>query len=248
MTPPPHHLIPSLSLLIFLPILHSLPAIPDPTQPFLPSSSPPLTIQANPEQSDLTACPLHLSDALFNAITSACTTKHKSDTHYKNTCCPVLAAWLYSAYSTVALASAGTSIQTMSYGDLPQLPDDSETCVDALNKGLKSKGIELVKVNDTCDVVSCYCGIRLHPLSCPSAFSVDQNSGKLVGDHSVDRLEKNCLRNGVNGCSNCLNSLSLVTILSISLCLYVCVHVCLHCFIYINQYYELNDMWFISVF
>lgn len=110
----------------------------------------------------------------------------------------------------------------MSYGDLPQLPDDSETCVDALHKGLKSKGIELVKVNETCDVVYCYCGIRLHPLSCPSAFSVDETSGKLVGDHSVQRLERNCLRHGVNGCSNCLNSLSRVTTFPHSSYLYVC--------------------------
>ncbi|KAL1818937.1 hypothetical protein ACET3Z_013806 [Daucus carota] len=209
---PPLYLILSLFLLTILPILHSLPAIPDPTkqplQPFLPSSSPPLTIPANPEQSDLTACPLHLSDDLFRGIQSACTGKHNK--HYKSRCCPALAAWLYSAYSTVALANAGRSLQTMSYGDLPQLPDDSETCVDALHKGLKTKGIELVKVNETCDVVYCYCGIRLHPLTCPSAFSVDGKSGKLVGDHSVHRLEKNCLRHGVNGCSNCLHSLSLL--------------------------------------
>ncbi|KAL8092309.1 putative GPI-anchored protein At4g28100 isoform X2 [Apium graveolens] len=209
---PPHHLILSLSLLTVLPILYSLPAIPDPTtqplQQFLPSSSPPLTIPANPEQSDLTACPLHLSEDLFRAIESACTGKHNSGKHHKSKCCPVLAAWLYSAYSNIALGNAGRSLETMSYGDLPQLPDDSETCVDALQKGLKTKGIELVKVNETCDVVYCYCGIRLHPLSCPSAFSVNETSGKLVGDHSVHRLERNCLRHGVNGCSNCLSSLS----------------------------------------
>lgn len=101
--------------------------------------------------------------------------------------------------------------------------------MDALHKGLKTKGIELVKVNETCDVVYCYCGIRLHPLTCPSAFSVDGKSGKLVGDHSVHRLEKNCLRHGVNGCSNCLHSLSLVTSCSTSLhfCILIIYLICL---------------------
>lgn len=85
---PPHRLILSLSLLTFLPILHSLPAIPDSTtqllQQFLPSSSPPLTIPANPEQSDLTACPLHLSDDLYHGIESACTGKHNSGKQSRN--------------------------------------------------------------------------------------------------------------------------------------------------------------------
>jgi hypothetical protein len=101
---------------------------------------------------------------------------------------------------------------------MPLLPDDSETCVDGLSKGLKEKGIELVKPNETCDVVYCYCGIRLHPLSCPEAFSLNRK-GKLVGDKRVKKLERNCLSNsnnvngfpGLGGCSKCLNSLHLVS-------------------------------------
>lgn len=106
---------------------------------------------------------------------------------------------------------------TTSY-DLPMLPDDSETCVDDLEKSLTAKGIKLARPNETCDVVYCYCGIRLHPLSCPEAFSVTPQ-GKLVGDESVKRLERDCLSSstnvngfpGLGGCSKCLNSLHMVS-------------------------------------
>ncbi|XLR30185.1 hypothetical protein S83_058085, partial [Arachis hypogaea] len=68
--------------------------------------------------------------------------------------------------------------------------------------------------NETCDVVFCFCGIRLHPLSCPDAFSVNEN-GELVGDKTVRRLEKNCISRtnnvngfpGLGGFSKCLNTL-----------------------------------------
>lgn len=108
------------------------------------------------------------------------------------------------------------AVHTASY-DMPLLPDDSETCVNDLGKALSGKGIELMKPNDTCDLVSCYCGIRLHPVSCPAAFSVNPN-GKLHGDDNVNRLERNCLSGsssngngdgfpGLGGCSTCLQSL-----------------------------------------
>ena len=101
---------------------------------------------------------------------------------------------------------------------MPLLPDDSETCVNDLGKALKMRGIELIQPNETCDAIYCYCGIRLHPLSCPDAFSVTQN-GKFVGDRSVKRLERNCLSSssdvngfpGLGGCSKCLKSLYLVS-------------------------------------
>lgn len=86
--------------------------------------------------------------------------------------------------------------------------------MDDLGKALREKGIELARPNETCDVMYCYCGIRLHPMSCPEAFSVNQK-GKLVGDKSVKRLEKDCLSSssnvngfpGLGGCNKCLNSL-----------------------------------------
>ncbi|KAH0976021.1 hypothetical protein GBA52_017920 [Prunus armeniaca] len=202
--------------------------IPDPApspvqSSFLPTRTPyppAATIPAFPEQSDIAGCPLHLPNELFHGIKSACSAT-KGDSLGKlqhSRCCPVLAAWLYDAYSATALggggrvgpAAAGHSNTTY---DPPLLPDDSETCVQDLGEALKTRGIELIKPNETCDVVYCYCGIRLHPLSCPEAFSVNQR-GKLVGDASVKRLERNCLSSsgfpGLGGCSKCLKSLHLL--------------------------------------
>ncbi|XP_062027999.1 uncharacterized GPI-anchored protein At4g28100 [Rosa rugosa] len=196
-------------------------------QSLLPKSSPPATIPAFPEQSDIAGCPLQLPDELFHGVKAACPSKKGDPTgHLQHSrCCPVLAAWLYSAYSATALgrsgqvgpAVAGHGNTTTTAYDPPLLPDDSETCVQDLGKALNAKGIELMKPNETCDMVYCYCGIRLHPLTCPEAFSVNQK-GKLVGDESVKKLEKNCLSSstnvnkfpGLGGCSKCLNSLYLL--------------------------------------
>ncbi|OAY32144.1 uncharacterized GPI-anchored protein At4g28100 [Manihot esculenta] len=210
-------------LFTFSPLLILALPNPDPAtiQSFLPNSSPPATIPAFPEQSNAEGCPLDLPDELFHGIKAACGNGQVGQLH-KSRCCPVLAAWLYSAYSATALGRAGRVAPAAgghispSY-DLPLLPDDSETCVDDLGKALKEKGIELVKPNETCDVVYCYCGIRLHPLSCPEAFSTNQR-GKLIVDKRVKRLEKNCLSSssnvnqfpGLGGCSKCLNSLYLL--------------------------------------
>lgn len=191
-------------------------------QPLLPNPSPPSTIPAFPEQSNVVGCPLELSDQLFHGVKTACGDSSASD-HLKRTrCCPVLAAWLYWAYSATALGRAGKQVvgrgSSSSY-DLPLLPDDSETCVADLDKATKARGIRLVKPNETCNLVYCYCDIRLRPLSCPEAFSMTQK-GKLVGDESVKRLERDCLSSsgnvngfpGLGGCSNCLSSLGLVSL------------------------------------
>lgn len=99
---------------------------------------------------------------------------------------------------------------------MPLLPDDSETCVDSLEKALGSRGVNLAKPNETCDFVYCYCGVRLHPLSCPEAFYVN-SQGKLVGGESVKKLEEDCSSSsslngysGIVGCSKCLNTLHLL--------------------------------------
>lgn len=195
-------------------------------QSFRPNPSPPATIPAFPEQSNLAGCPLDLPHELFRGIKSACGSTKGGDNEQlrRSRCCPVLAAWLYSAYSGTALGRAsrvGAAVaarsNTTSY-DLPLLPDDSETCVDDLGKALNAKGIELMRPNETCDLVYCYCGIRLHPLSCPEVFKVTQK-GQLVGDESVNGLERNCLSSstnvngfpGLGGCSKCLRSLQNVS-------------------------------------
>ncbi|XP_028787009.1 uncharacterized GPI-anchored protein At4g28100-like [Neltuma alba] len=185
-------------------------------QPIVPNPSPPITIPAVPEQSELTGCSLNLSEELFHGVKTACsaTKEGAGGELHRSRCCPVLAAWLYSAYSATALGSPTPTTSS----DMPLLPDDSETCVNGLGKALKLRGIELIQPNETCDVVYCYCGIRLHPLSCPEAFSVT-HSGKLVGNKNVRRLERNCLSSSINvnkfpglgGCSKCLNSLHSLT-------------------------------------
>ncbi|KAI4351004.1 hypothetical protein L6164_005398 [Bauhinia variegata] len=200
-----------------IPCFLGLPEVDTATvQPIFPNPSPAVTIPAFPEQSNVVGCPLNLSDEFFHGIQSACgATKDGAELH-RSRCCPALAAWLYSAYSATALGQGAAGHTTSSY-DMPLLPDDSETCVNGLGKVLQVKGIELIQPNETCDVVYCYCGIRLHPLSCPEAFSVAQD-GKLVGNDNVKRLETNCLSTstdvngfpGLGGCSKCLKSLNLL--------------------------------------
>ncbi|KAK9209016.1 hypothetical protein WN944_001377 [Citrus x changshan-huyou] len=213
-------------IIIFPIIISSLPD-PDPAtiQPLVVSTtspSPPATIPAFPEQSNVAGCPLDLPEELFHSVKSACTGGHLTTTQAssqltRSRCCPVLATWLYAAYSATALGRAATETAktpaTRSV-DLPLLPDDSETCVDDLGKAMKQRGIDLPRPNETCDVVYCYCGIRLHPLTCPEAFSLNPR-GKLVGNVNVKRLERHCLSNsnnvngfpGLGGCNKCLNSL-----------------------------------------
>ncbi|XWS60888.1 hypothetical protein CRYUN_Cryun07bG0076500 [Craigia yunnanensis] len=210
---------------ILLPVSFSI-SNPDPAniQPLALQTSPPETIPAFPEQSNVVGCPLELPEELFHSIKSACGTKkyfEVSGQLHRSRCCPVLATWLYAAYSATALGSAGRVIPAVAgrtpSNDMPLLPDDSETCVDDLGKALRQKGIELAKPNETCDVVYCYCGIRLHPLSCPEVFSVNQK-GNLIGDENVERLERNCLSSstsvngfpGLGGCNKCLKSLHLL--------------------------------------
>ncbi|KAG5041806.1 hypothetical protein AAZX31_05G229400 [Glycine max] len=227
--PPPKS--PFLNTLLLLCTTLLLPpcylALPDPdadaVQPIIPNpSSSTGTIPAFPEQADAAGCPLSLSDEHYEGIKSACgSNKHAADDDddlHRSRCCPVLAAWLYSAYSATAL-SGGMQHERASKGhttsyDMPLLPDDSETCVSDLGKALKIRGIQLFQPNETCDLVYCYCGIRLHPLTCPESFSVTP-SGTLVVNQSVKRLERDCFSSstnvnkfpGLGGCSKCLHSL-----------------------------------------
>ncbi|KAL1554758.1 hypothetical protein AAHA92_15283 [Salvia divinorum] len=208
----------SLTFLFFITFhpltLPALPILPDPDPAAVQTQTlhrpPPATIPAFPEQSEASGCPLDLPDQLFRDIKSACGAKpHYSGQLHRSRCCPVLAAWLYSAYSDTALrpSTPKSPPQTAGY-EMPVLPDDSETCVDSLEKALGGRDIELRRPNETCDVVYCYCGIRLHPFSCSEAFRVNSR-GKLVGGEAVEKLERNCAA-GHGGCSKCLNSLYLL--------------------------------------
>ncbi|CAN6478734.1 unnamed protein product [Victoria cruziana] len=173
------------------------------TQTFLPTAQP-ATVPALPEQSDMEGCPLDLSEELFGGIRAAC----GGESLERERCCPVLAAWLYAAYARTALSPVVR--QPQSVFDMPILPDDSEMCVENLQKALKGKGIEIQQPNSTCDAYFCYCGIRLHRLSgragCPGAFDLSAD-GKLVPAPAALHLEKDCGRSGVAGCSKCMKSL-----------------------------------------
>ncbi|KAK1281177.1 hypothetical protein QJS04_geneDACA002897 [Acorus gramineus] len=203
-----------LALLTFLSALPIFPGQPGPDpaliQPFYPgsaaaaSSANPSTIPAFPEQSDVAGCPLDLPDDLFTGIRRACSSTGDGPVS-RGRCCPTLAAWLYSAHSAAALRHSAAS--TSSQYDLPVLPDDSESCVYAAEKALNARGVEMRAPNGTCDVVYCYCGVRLRPLSCPEAFRVGAD-GRWAEDDKVRRIERDCsARSGVAGCSRCLRSL-----------------------------------------
>jgi len=63
-----------------------------------PNPSPPATIPAFPEQSNLAGCRLDLPSELFHGINSACDSGSSATEHlHRTSCCPALAAWLYSA-------------------------------------------------------------------------------------------------------------------------------------------------------
>ncbi|KAL9238833.1 hypothetical protein vseg_013206 [Gypsophila vaccaria] len=209
-TPPPF-----LIIIIIFPLLstlhvHALPVLPNPdpdsVQPFHPDPSQPVIIPSFPEQSALAGCPVHLPAELFPAVKASCSPLSRSK------CCPVLAAWLYSAYSDTALGAGSwnSNNNTTTSFEMPLLPDDSETCVDGLENAMRENGVNLVKPNETCDVIYCYCGIRLHPLSCSQAFRVSE-TGELVGDGRVSKLERDCVSdatpNRLARCSKCLDSL-----------------------------------------
>lgn len=204
-----------------LTVIPAYPVIPEPDpteltpQTFSPAPSQPATIPAFPEQSNFDSCPLDIPEELYTGIKSSCRSNDHSGRINPTRCCPVLAAWLYAAYSRTALHRAIAKFPQYSTSvEMPVLPDDSETCVDSFGKALENRGIELVKPNETCDVVYCYCGIRLHPLNCPERFAVNSR-GELVGDESVKRLERDCFSSngyaGIAGCSKCLNTLYLLS-------------------------------------
>ncbi|KAJ4957520.1 hypothetical protein NE237_024631 [Protea cynaroides] len=81
-------------------------AEPDPAliQPFTPTPSHPTTVPAFLEQSDLAGCPLNLPDEFFHALTHAWVLLNGNNQNTlaelrRSRCCPLMASWLYSAYS-----------------------------------------------------------------------------------------------------------------------------------------------------
>uniref|UniRef100_A0ACD5VBH9 Uncharacterized protein n=1 Tax=Avena sativa TaxID=4498 RepID=A0ACD5VBH9_AVESA len=179
------------------------------------------TIPAFPEQSEAAAassvCQLTPSPPLLPAVLASCNAGISGGGGAlppRLRCCPALAAWLYAAYAPTALGSGGSErpAAAADVTDLPLLPDDAEECAGAAERALRSAGATLprpqVTSNGTmCDVPFCYCGVRLRRPVCP-----------VPAGRAARRLERDCARPGLAGCSRCLRALNLV-----SLCNHDCV-------------------------
>ncbi|XP_065027431.1 uncharacterized GPI-anchored protein At4g28100-like [Musa acuminata AAA Group] len=171
------------------------------------SFSPPATIPAFPEQSEVStaACPLDPPTDLLSSVSAACAASDGS-LPSRSRCCPTLNAWLLAAYSASALAAR--PLPSAGY-DLPTLPDDSESCIGGVERALRDRGVELPRVNGTCDAAYCFCGVRLRRLACAGAFVANATEGRWVpaGD-AGRRLERDCARPGFAGCTRCLRTLN----------------------------------------
>ncbi|CAL9059181.1 unnamed protein product [Musa banksii] len=173
------------------------------------SFSPPVTIPAFPEQSEVSAaCPLDPPTDLLSSVSAACAASDGS-LPSRSRCCPTLNAWLLAAYSASALAAR--PLPSAGY-DLPTLPDDSESCIGGVERALRDRGVELPRVNGTCDAAYCFCGVRLRRLACAGAFVANATEGRWVpaGD-AGRRLERDCARPGFAGCTRCLRTLNQVS-------------------------------------
>ncbi|KAI4330005.1 hypothetical protein MLD38_028319 [Melastoma candidum] len=159
-------------------------------QPLNQVSSTPSTIPAFPEQSAASAsssCPLTLPLRHFpSSIHPSCSPR--------SSCCPALATLLFSSYPFL-YPSSGNSTMAGSY-DMPEVPEDTETCSEDVGKALRAAGFAVSYRNSSCDLVFCYCGIRLHRLSC------DMDDGAF--HHRVGLLARDCRSPGIAGCSKCL--------------------------------------------
>ncbi|RWW52692.1 hypothetical protein BHE74_00040879 [Ensete ventricosum] len=217
-----------LSLLLFqVTLLAAQPVLPEPDPAsiqLIPSTSaaaaggaassssfPPATIPAFPEQSDVStaACPLDPPTDLLPSVSAACAASDGS-LPSRSRCCPTLNAWLLAAYSASALAAL--PLPSAGY-DLPTLPDDSESCIGGVERALRDRGVELPRVNGTCDAAYCFCGVRLRRLACAGAFVANATEGRwLPAGDAGRRLERDCARPGFAGCTRCLRTLNQVNL------------------------------------
>lgn len=171
------------------------------------------TIPAFPEQSEAAAassvCQLTPSPPLLPAVLASCNAGGALPPRLR--CCPALAAWLYAAYAPTALGSGGLSERPAAAADvtdLPLLPDDAEECAGAAERALRSAGATLPQPKPqagsngtTCDVPFFYCGVRLRRPVCP-----------VPAGRAARRLERDCARPGLAGCSRCLRALNLLNV------------------------------------
>jgi hypothetical protein len=201
--------------------------LPDPFDPALvyPSATPAQpaaastigggTIPAFPEQSDTVTsatCPLAPAPPLLPAVRSSCAAAGDGALPPRLRCCPPLAAWLLAAYAPTALAERPKRSSAAAPVDMPVPPDDSEACAGAADRALRAGGAALPPRapggNGTCDVAFCYCGVKLRRMACgpPPA----QGGMWAPADEVARRLERDCARPDVPGCSKCLRALTKV--------------------------------------
>ncbi|CAN4103395.1 unnamed protein product [Withania somnifera] len=176
----------------------------EPAEPLKPGDYGSNTVPAFPVQTESEICRLDLSDELFGGVSAAC-----GQNLDRSRCCPVLAAWLFTAHARSALQISLSSAAPPASSELPMMPDDSQKCVNTLQSSLQSRNIHLPQPNATCDAVLCFCGIRLHQitsLSCPAAFNLT-GSKNATPTAAVRNLERNCRNSSYSGCTRCLGAL-----------------------------------------
>lgn len=179
------------------------------------ASSPPATIPAFPEQSDVSAagCPLDPPADLLPVVSASCSASDGGGgAPSRSRCCPVLEAWFLAGYSASALAARAALPAAAGGLDMPALPDDSESCIGGVERALRDRGVDLPRANDTCDAAYCFCGVRLRRMACPGAFVADAEAGRWVpAGGAARRLERDCGRPGFAACNRCLRSLNQVS-------------------------------------
>ncbi|TVU00930.1 hypothetical protein EJB05_53627, partial [Eragrostis curvula] len=171
------------------------------------------TIPAFPEQSDTVTsatCPLAPAPSLLPAVRSSCAADDGA-MPARLRCCPALAAWLFAAYAPTGLA-ARPARSAAAVVDMPVPPDDSEACAGAADRALRAGGAAPLPRprggNGTCDVASCYCGVKLRRMACGPPLV--QGGMWAPADEVARRLESDCARPGVPGCSKCLRALTTI--------------------------------------
>lgn len=185
------------------------------------SPSPSSTVPAFPlaggnRSAAASACHLDLSSEMFGGVEEACGQGASLD---RSRCCPVLAAWLFAAHSRSAFQFRPSSPPPETAGDmLPMMPEaESQQCAAELQSSLAARDISFPRPNASCDVVLCFCGIRLHEMGsllCPAAFNVsgvgEGRGGRVRPTAAVRALERNCHNASYSGCTRCLGSLEKV--------------------------------------
>ncbi|GJM86610.1 hypothetical protein PR202_ga02486 [Eleusine coracana subsp. coracana] len=203
--------------------------LPDPLDPALvyPSAATQATggtIPAFPEQSDTvtsSTCPLAPAPSLLPAVRSSCAAADGSPLPPRLRCCPALAAWLLAAYAPAALVQRPARSAARAV-DMPVPPDDAEACAGAADRALRAGGAALPprpppapggpggNGTATCDVAFCYCGVRLRRMACGPPPAQGGGGVWAPADEVARRMERDCARPGVPGCSKCLGALTTI--------------------------------------